>query len=83
MEGRVVPVAIVDFVPWEEMLAMVALSLVEQIGIVANDNPIGLHISNEIVSVHLGRGRDRCELWLARQTMDCHDIEVKKRKEFC
>ena len=82
MEVGIIHVAIVNFVPWEEMLAMVALNLVEQIGIVTNDNPIGLHIGNEIVSVHLGRSWKRGELWLARQTMDCHDIKIKKRKEF-
>jgi len=82
MEIGIFPIAIVDFVLWEEIFAMVALGLVEQIGIVTNDNPIGLHIGNEIVSIHLGWCRNRSELWLARHTMDCHDIEVEKREEF-
>jgi len=82
MKVGVVPVAIVDLALWKESFASVALNFVEQIGIVTNDNPIGLHIGNEIVSVYLRRSRNRSELWLARHTMDCHDIEVEKRREF-
>tara|TARA_R110000824_G_scaffold669_7_gene4204 strand:+ start:3481 stop:3711 length:231 start_codon:yes stop_codon:yes gene_type:complete len=76
MEIGIFSVAIVNLVLWEEMLAMVTLNLVKQIGIVTNDNPVGLHICNEIVSVYLGRSKDGCELWLARHSMDCYDIKT-------
>jgi hypothetical protein len=80
MEEGVFPVAIVDFVLWEEIFAMVALNLVEppqaSCWFVTNNNPVWLNIGNEIVSVSLRRGGHRNELWLACFTADCHDLEV-------
>ena len=48
----------------------------EQIRIVANDNPIGLLIGNEIVSVHLRGSKNGGILNLASFTMDCDNIKV-------
>ena len=74
----------------EALLAMVAFGVIqvsehsvhhfdvrlrEQIGIVPNDNPIGLNISNEIVSIHLGRSGHASELWLTCLTADTHDLK--------
>ncbi len=62
-------------------IAIAMVTLGKQVVMVSDDNPIGLHIGNEIVSIHLGRSRNLGELWLSIHTMDCHDIEVKKRRK--
>ena len=58
---------------WKALFAMVASC--KQIRIVPNDNPIGLDIGNEIVSVQLGRSGHASELWLACFTADSHDLK--------
>ena len=59
------------------VVAMVASC--KQIGIIPNDNPIGLDIGNEIICVPLGRSGHTSELWLARHTMDSHDLKTLER----
>ena len=45
----------------------------------SNYNPIGLHIGNEIVSILLTWGRNRCELRTPSYAVDCHDLKIKER----
>ena len=59
------------------VVAMVTSS--KQISIVTNDNPIGLDIGNEIVSVQLGRSGHASELWFACFTADSHDLKTRER----
>jgi hypothetical protein len=47
----------------------------------ANYNPIGLSISNKIVSIFLARGWDAGELWRARLPMDGDNAKNFKRRE--
>ncbi len=65
------------FVHGKIVIAVVASC--KQIGIIPNDNPIGLDISNEIVSVQLGRSGHASKLWLACLTADSHDLKMRER----
>ena len=62
-----------EFVHRKIVVAMVASC--KQIRIVPNDNPIGLDIGNEIVSVQLRRSGHASELWFACFTADSHDLK--------
>ena len=55
------------------VVAMVASC--KQVRVVTNDNPIGLDIRNEIVSVQLGRSGHASELCFACFTTDSHDLK--------
>lgn len=61
-------------------LITLTLAGISQVPVVTNNNPIGLNISNEIVSVHLRGSRNRGELWLASLAMNCHDMKVEERR---
>lgn len=66
------------------MVARCKIDLLKtQVGIITNDNPIGLDISNEIVSVHLGRSGHASKLRLARFTADSHDLKMREGGSTC
>jgi len=55
------------------------VSLAVKVGVLTNDNPIGLNISNEIVSIRLGWSGYASELRLTSVTMDSHDLKMRER----